>query len=494
MNTRLKDVYSLSGALLFLFLNSQPSLAVPRQINHQGVVKVNGVPFSGIGEFRFAIVDPDSGANGWTNDGSSLYAVGVPAAGIQLPVANGLYSVRLGDESLPGMFPIPTGIFGDDNLVLRVWFNDGANGLSQLVPDHPLTASPYSFRALNGVPSGFSILSETLEAPAGFSSTHLQIPAGDSWLARASLPTARTRLAVGVVDNRIYAIGGFNPSDQPVALNEMYDPATNLWTPRANMPTPRGDLAIGVVNGEIYAIGGTGTPEVAMKNEKYNPATNMWTTMEPMPTARGKLAIGVVRGKIYAIGGGFADTPSNRNDEYDPQSNSWAQKAPMPIGRLNAAAGVITRNFSLVIGGSKGGLISNFRDVIAVLGGQTQMLPPTTTPTNLYQEYDPAKDEWNNRAPLPSLKSDVAVGVVANKIYAIGGRAFGSSPLSDNDRYDPVSDTWTPLAPPIVPRYDHSAAVVEDKIYLIGGSAAGGELRSVEEYSPETALFVHLKD
>jgi kelch-like protein 10 len=88
----------------------------------------------------------------------------------------------------------------------------------------------------------------------------------------------------------------------------------------------------------------------------------------------------------------------------------------------------------------------------------------------------------------------VAVGVVANKIYAIGGRAFGSSPLSDNDRYDPVSDTWTPLAPPIVPRYDHSAAVVEDKIYLIGGSAAGGELRSVEEYSPETALFVHLKD
>jgi hypothetical protein len=117
-------------------------------INHQGVVKVNGALFTGTGLFRFAILNPNSGLNGWTNDGSALFVQdGTPSSSLSLPVNGGLYSVRLGDPE-QGMPTFPDFLFNEPDRVLRVWFDDGTNGLRRLTPDHPFTTSPYSFRSL----------------------------------------------------------------------------------------------------------------------------------------------------------------------------------------------------------------------------------------------------------------------------------------------------------------------------------------------------------
>jgi N-acetylneuraminic acid mutarotase len=88
---------------------------------------------------------------------------------------------------------------------------------------------------------------------------------------------------------------------------EEYDPASDQWMPaqKAPMPTARYSLAVGVVNDKIYAIGGccgTGFSPLATV-EEYDPATDKWTTKAPMPIDREGLAVGVVGGKIYAIGG-----------------------------------------------------------------------------------------------------------------------------------------------------------------------------------------------
>ena len=128
---------------------------VPSEINHQGVVSVDGTAFDGAGLFRFAIVDPDSGSNLWTNDGSTVGAVGgIPSSPVSLPVAGGVYSVRLGNTNLVNMTPIPSAVFNDDNLLLRIWFDDGVNGLQQLLPEHQLTPSPYAHRAAMSPPIG----------------------------------------------------------------------------------------------------------------------------------------------------------------------------------------------------------------------------------------------------------------------------------------------------------------------------------------------------
>ncbi len=120
---------------------------IPLQVNHQGLVKVNTVAFAGDGDFRFALVDPDTGTNLWTNDGTQVPGSGTPTGAVNLLVINGIYNVRLGDTSLTNMTAISSTVFNDDNVALRIWFDDGANGVEQLAPDHVLTAAPYAFRA-----------------------------------------------------------------------------------------------------------------------------------------------------------------------------------------------------------------------------------------------------------------------------------------------------------------------------------------------------------
>ena len=56
---------------------------VPLQINHQGLVKVDGVRFDGNGNFRFAFVDPETNMNLWTNDGTQVPGPGVPTSPVQ---------------------------------------------------------------------------------------------------------------------------------------------------------------------------------------------------------------------------------------------------------------------------------------------------------------------------------------------------------------------------------------------------------------------------
>ncbi len=124
-----------------------PPSPVPTQINHQGIVSVNGQRFTGNGNFYFAIIDPATGNSVWTNDATNIGTTNRPNRPVVIPCASGLYSVRLGGLSLANMKIIPVGVFSSENRALRIWFNDGTNGIHQLTPDHPLTSAPYAIHA-----------------------------------------------------------------------------------------------------------------------------------------------------------------------------------------------------------------------------------------------------------------------------------------------------------------------------------------------------------
>src|SRR5256886_13246900 len=94
-------------------------------------------------------------------------------------------------------------------------------------------------------------------------------PAADSWKALAPMPTKRGSPVAVTVGDRIYVIGGATtpPGSKETAVHparphvsvgavEEYDPASNTWRPRSSMPTPRNHATAGVVNGKIYVIGG----------------------------------------------------------------------------------------------------------------------------------------------------------------------------------------------------------------------------------------------
>jgi len=175
-----------------LAVASRATAEVPQQINHQGVVSVNGERFDGPGAFRFAIIDPgddnDPSEVLWSNDGSITGAIGgIPTAAVSLTVTNGVYSVSLGDTNdrdMPNMTEvIAPSVFAGNNAVLRIWFNDGENGNQQLAPDHKLTTLPYAFRLPN-LTTGSSTRSigvgVPFDLPAGNLNTHIWLKDVDS--------------------------------------------------------------------------------------------------------------------------------------------------------------------------------------------------------------------------------------------------------------------------------------------------------------------------
>lgn len=202
-------------------------------------------------------------------------------------------------------------------------------------------------------------------------------PTADSWRALAPMPTKRGAAAAAEVDGKIYVIGGTTTPSGVATLTptspqsvvgtvEEYDVKTNSWRTRAAMPTPRNHHAVGVVNGKIYAIGGrVGSVFIPWSNsldlvEAYDPATDKWgRELDRMPTPRSGPAWGVYNGRIYVAGGEYQDrrllAAFRAFEVYDVAKNQWSVLTSMPNPRHGAAGGVIGNRFYVVGGESQSG-------------------------------------------------------------------------------------------------------------------------------------------
>jgi N-acetylneuraminic acid mutarotase len=199
-------------------------------------------------------------------------------------------------------------------------------------------------------------------------------PATDSWKPLAPLPGKRGAAIAAEVGGKIYVIGGattmegskdafftaFGPA-RVLGTNQVYDPATNTWESRNAMSVPRNHAFSGVVNGKIYVIGGrTGHGFILTATntdvvEEYNPVSDTWSLpKERMPTARSGGASGSDGRRIYVAGGEVTTTELvgafRAIEAYDPVTNSWMTLPSMPMPRHGVAGGVIGNRFHLVSG------------------------------------------------------------------------------------------------------------------------------------------------
>jgi trimeric autotransporter adhesin len=80
----------------------------------------------------------------WSNDGTSVNG-SEPSNGVSVAVSGGLFTVVLGDATLPNMTAIPPSLFTTQtSLQLVIWFNDGVSGFGMLTPAQILTPTPYA--------------------------------------------------------------------------------------------------------------------------------------------------------------------------------------------------------------------------------------------------------------------------------------------------------------------------------------------------------------
>jgi N-acetylneuraminic acid mutarotase len=199
-------------------------------------------------------------------------------------------------------------------------------------------------------------------------------PAADSWKPLPPLPGKRGSAIAAEVGGKIYVIGGattmegskdpfftfFGPA-RVLSTNDVYDPATNKWENRAPMSVPRNHAFSGVVNGKIYVIGGrTGHAFILSATntdvvEEYSPLSNTWSMpKERMPTARSGGASGTDGRRIYVAGGEVTTKELvgafRAIQAYDPATNSWGSLPSMPMPRHGVAGAVIGNRFHLVSG------------------------------------------------------------------------------------------------------------------------------------------------
>jgi N-acetylneuraminic acid mutarotase len=199
-------------------------------------------------------------------------------------------------------------------------------------------------------------------------------PAADSWKPLPPLPGKRGSAIAAEVGGKIYVIGGattMEGSKDPfftfvgparvLGSNDVYDPATNKWESRTPMSVPRNHAFSGVVNGKIYVIGGrTGHGFILSATntdvvEEYNPVSNTWNVpKERMPTARSGGASGTDGRRIYVAGGEVTTKELvgafRAVEAYDPVTNTWSKLLSMPMPRHGVAGAVIGNRFHLVSG------------------------------------------------------------------------------------------------------------------------------------------------
>lgn len=303
-----------------------------------------------------------------------------------------------------------------------------------------------------------------------------QVP---TWAVGAPIPQGAEEVYGVASGGKLYVFGGLAPGWKAMGMVMEYDPAANTWTRKKDMPAYQHHVALAEHNGKIYLFGGyrlpdTGTATWIPMNTawEYEPRSDTWRALPPLPQARGSANAAVVNGRIHVIGG--ATLPAsvqgtnyhpNQNvsvgthDVYDIAANAWARRADMPTPRNHAAIGVVDGRI-YVVGGRAGSVFI-----------------PNALNIDIVEEYNPATDQWQLRAPMPTPRSATAWGTYNGRVYVAGGEIrhrdiWGT--YTTVEAFDAKANSWTRLPPMPLPRHGLAGDFIGNRFHLVSGSVQSG--------------------
>jgi len=231
-------------------------------------------------------------------------------------------------------------------------------------------------------------------------------PTAGTWTKLADAADGREAPGHGIIDGKLYAVGGWS-TDGPIdAKLEIYDIASNTWTTGASDPKPYAGAGSAVAGGKLYQIGGCdenskcGTTDANV----YDPATDSWSQIAAYPEPVAWNSCGGIDGKVYCAGGVSTSGVVQDAYVYDPATDSWSRLPGMPVP-LAASAYSADNGLLMVSSGlTSGSAISNQSFA-----------------------YDPKTGVWST---LPNAGTATYRGGGALDFYKVGGSAGGTSPTS----------------------------------------------------------------
>src|SRR2546430_14286751 len=92
---------------------------------------------------------------------------------------------------------------------------------------------------------------------------------GGTWQTRAPMPVSRQELATGVLNGKVYVVGGYDADAHSTATVQVYNPITDTWTLAQALPIAVNHNAAAVAGGKIFRFrAGGGGGVVFCSNKK----------------------------------------------------------------------------------------------------------------------------------------------------------------------------------------------------------------------------------
>ncbi len=137
----MRTSFLLAGLLLVASVAVSYSAPIP-QLDYQGKILVNDIPYMGPGFFKYAIGNEAGTTNFWSNDGTLS---GPPSAFVTNECFNGVFSATLGAPPMSALVPAVFNI--STTLYLRVWFSDDQVSFDEMLPAQKLVSSAYAINS-----------------------------------------------------------------------------------------------------------------------------------------------------------------------------------------------------------------------------------------------------------------------------------------------------------------------------------------------------------
>ncbi len=268
------------------------------------------------------------------------------------------------------------------------------------------------------------------------------------WQYKTAMPTARKGMAIAVMQDKIWVMGGSQMGHHALTTVEVYDPLSDTWNdqvPQLNLA--RDNATAQVWNDKIYIFGGAHGSELVSPVEMYDPSAGSWQIISQLPTQRLGMASVSTDSSIWLIGG--ANSQGNfypTVEKYFPATNSWDTLSP----GLNIARGEP--------------MAARINGEIFVFGGYF------FSPVSNYEKFNRDTGIWELMGQMPYNCASAGYAVTGNRGWLIGGR--GQNGVFDTVqifRFLSGEVSWQEGPPLATPRRELAAAAVQDKLYAIGG-------------------------
>ena len=192
-----------------------------------------------------------------------------------------------------------------------------------------------------------------------------------------------------------------------------------------------------------------------------------WLPCTPMMQKRHRFGCTLTStNKLYVVGGRAHKTEILCSTEsYNVYGDCWTEEPDMNYHRVGCGL-VLFKKILMAVGGEiHRNRFTSSVEILSIAGGK--------------------KWELSEGLDMQTPRSDFAVAVFNNKIYAIGGKFSENVYLAAVESFN-FKEKWNHASPLNTCRAGHSACVLGNKIYVVGGQNQHGPVKSIEMFSLES--------